>query len=146
MPVNRERVFVTPQEILRPNEIPSVMVVGETLPEVWENAVLATMEFGCQMPTQYDQNFDPESKVVTMMMMVSDPFAQPRIHKCIPDSLEGLRDYTAEVTEGLHSERVEGWSYSYHDRLTNWPGKVNKTPFGEIEIPHMDQVRELINN
>lgn len=146
MPLNKERVFAIPKEFLKPNEIPSVMVVGETLPEVWENAVLSVMEFGCQMPTQYDQDFDPQGKVATMMMVVVDPFAEPRIHKCIPDSLEGLRDYTAEVVEGLHSERVEGWSYSYHDRLTNWPGKVSKTPLGEIDIPHIDQIEKLIDN
>jgi len=144
--VNKEKVFITPREVLRSNEIPSVAVYGENLPEVWENAVLATMEFGCQMPTQYDQDFDPQSKVVTMMMTVANPFAEPRIHKAIPDSLEGLRDYTKEVVEGLHAERIEGWSYSYHDRLTNWPGIIKNTPFGEIEIPHLNQIQEIVNN
>lgn len=149
MLLNKERVFTTPKEILRPNEIPSVMVVGETLPEVWENAVLATMEFGCRMPTQYDSEFDPESKVVSMIMTIAKPFAEPRIHKCIPDSLDGLYVYTEEVINGIHDDRIKegGWSYSYYDRLTNWPGIDGWKVFGESTcFPQIDQIDLLINN
>lgn len=134
----KERVFVTPGEILKPNEIPSVMVVGKNLPEVWENSVLATMEFGCQMPTQYDSEFDPESRVTSMVMVVGNPFNEPRIHKCIPDSFEGLDTYMREVVYGIHDDRVRegGWSYSYHDRLRNYPG--------ELRVDQIEQMCKLL--
>lgn len=117
------KFFVPPKELLRPNEIPSVSVVGKTLPEAWENAVLVTLAEGCRMPTQYDADEDPESKVVSMSLMVAEPFAEPRIHKCIPDSFEGLDTYMQEVVFGIHDDRIRegGWSYSYHDRLFNYP-------------------------
>jgi thymidylate synthase len=51
-----------------------------------------------------------------------------------------------EVANGTHGERVEGWSYSYYDRLFNWPGKVEKIMTGEVlEIPHVNQIEEVIN-
>lgn len=56
---SKENVFVAGKEILRPNEIPSIAVSGKSLPEVWETAVLATHEFGCSIPTEYDQEIDP---------------------------------------------------------------------------------------
>lgn len=145
MSFNKERVFTTPKEILRPNEIPAVMVVGETLAEVWENSVLATMEFGCRMPSE-SFNCSIDNRVTSMMMMVGNPFAEPRISREFPEGLPGLYKYTLEVVEGLHGERVEGWDYSYYDRLFNWPGKINKIFSGEmLEIPHLDQINELVN-
>lgn len=150
MSLSKERVFATPKELLRPNEIPSVMVVGRTLPEVWENAVLATMEYGCRVPTQYDSEFDPESKAVSMAMMLAEPFAEPRIHKCFPDGITGLYVYTQEVIAGIHDQRIKegGWSYSYHDRLTNWPGvdgwKLLGNEAADLSGPHVNQIDLLV--
>jgi len=136
---------------LQPNEIPSVAVWGETLPEAWENAVLAAYEFGARIPTEYDQEVDPESRDVTMMMTVAKPFAEPRIHRAIPDSFEGLAIYVAEVVDGVHDWKVNrqghGWSYSYHDRLFNWPGQFSWKEILEgakIEISNVNQVDKLV--
>lgn len=146
------KAFSPPKEILKENEIPSVLAWGKTLPEAWENAVLATYQFGALIPTEYDQEIDPESRDVSMMMVVAEPFTEPRIHRAIPDSFEGLATYVAEVVDGVHDNRVNrdghGWSYSYHDRLFNWPGLFS---WGEIlkgqriEIPNVNQVEVFIN-
>ncbi|HUS60455.1 MAG TPA: thymidylate synthase [Nevskiaceae bacterium] len=146
----KERLIFTNKENLRPGEIPSISVYGENLPEAWENAVLATWEFGTLIPTEYDQPEDPESRDATMMITVASPLTEPRIHKDFPDGLEGLAIYTQEVVAGVHDARVKegGWSYSYHDRLFNWPGvdgwKNIKALVGkEIELPRVDQIEAL---
>lgn len=141
------KVFTPGKENFKPNEIPSVAVWGASLPEAWENAVLATWEFGTHIPTEYDQDIDPESRDVTMMMTVADPFAEPRIHKALPCGYMDLGVYVAEVVDGVHDSWVNrqghGWSYSYHDRLFNWPGRFSwdKMLNGQkIEVPNVDQV------
>lgn len=145
------KIFVVGQEQLRPGEIPSIAVYGENLPEAWESAVLATWHFGTQIPTQYDQECDPESRDASMMISVVNPFAEPRIHKALPCGLDELWVYTEEVTNGIHDFRVgeDGWSYSYHDRLSNWPGisgwrKIEETLSIKIGL-NIDQVKALID-
>jgi len=135
--------IATNKEILRPNEIPSVVVWGQTLPEVWENAVVATLFFGAHIPTEYDQEVDPESKDVSMMLTIASPLAEPRIHKNLPCGYDDLEVYAREVVDGVHNHWVgnRGWSYSYHERLTNWPGLGSN----EFELPHINQIDELIN-
>jgi thymidylate synthase len=146
------KAFSLPRESLQSNEIPSVYVWGRTLPEAWENAVLATYEFGAHIPTEYDQDVDPESRDVTMMMTISEPFAEPRIHRAIPDSYEGLAVYVAEVVDGVHDYKVNrhghGWSYSYHDRLFNWPGLYSWDEIlggQKFEISNIDQVATFMD-
>ncbi|MCK4588296.1 hypothetical protein KAT60_00580 [Candidatus Woesebacteria bacterium] len=137
----KERAFVVGREDLRQNEIPSVSVWGETLPEAWETAVLATLEFGASIPTEYDQEVDPESKDVSMMLTIAHPLEEPRIHRAFPCGLDDLEIYVQEVVDGVHDSWVkdEGWSYSYHDRLYNWPGIGS-----EFELPHIDQIDTLV--
>lgn len=146
------KAFSPGKEKLKSNEIPSVAVWGESLPETWENAVLATYEFGAHIPTEYDQDVDPESRDVTMMMTIANPFLEPRIHRAMPCGYLDLGVYTAEVVDGIHDHFVNrkghGWSYSYHDRLFNWPGLYgwDKILNGQkIEVPNVNQVDILIN-
>jgi len=140
------------REDLKSNEIPSVAVWGKTIPETWENAVLAAWEFGTHIPTEYDQDVDPQSRDVTLMMTVADPFAEPRIHLALPCGYLDLAVYVAEVVGGVHDSWVNreghGWSYSYHDRLFNWPGKYNWDEIlgsQKIEIQNVNQIDILIN-
>ncbi len=137
----KERAFFVGREDLRQNEIPSVCVWGETLPEAWEVAVLATLEFGASIPTEYDQEIDPESKDVSMMLTIARPLEEPRIHKALPCGLDDLEIYVQEVVGGVHDSWVKdkGWSYSYHDRLYNWPGIGS-----EFELTQIDQIDALV--
>lgn len=137
----KKKAFIVGKELLRSNEIPTILVYGDTLPEAWETAVLATLEYGSSIPTEYDQPIDPESKDASVMIVVTDPFKEPRIHKNLPGGLDDLAVYVREVVEGIHDDWVRegGWSYSYHDRLVNWPGR------GTIEFPsNVDQIEALV--
>lgn len=150
MTFNKERVFVAGGELLRPNEIPSIAVYGKNLPEAWETAVLAVAEFGAPIKTQYDQEIDPESKDASVFLTVIDPLSEPKIHKALPCGLDELWIYTQEIVEGVRDYKAsQGGSYSYHDRLINWPGidgwDYLKTDKGEgVILPHFDQLSRMI--
>jgi thymidylate synthase len=145
-----EKCLVVGKEKLKSNEIPSIMITGETIPEVWENSVLATLGFGAQIPTEYDQQGDPKSKDASLLMVVTSPFSEPRIHRGIPGRLMDLSIYTQEIVKGVRDHRVsKGGSYSYHDRLFSWPGiggwqNIDNLVNQSSELPHCDQVDALI--
>ena len=103
---------------------PVITVFGKTVPEVWENSVIATYLYGVDIKTQYDKAEDPPSKDCRMMMVVKTPFQEPRIHKCFYDSVENLECYRQEAVEGVHDHWInpkEGkWTYTYHGRLRKY--------------------------
>jgi len=119
-------------------KIPVIKIEGETLPEAWEKAVIATWEGGLDMKTEYDKPGDPMSKDCTMIMVVNDPMKEPRIHRAFPGGLEDLEVYRQEVVFGIHDHWInptEGkWTYTYHQRLANY----------QIEGKSIDQVRYII--
>ncbi len=102
-------------------DIPVLIVEGETIPEVWEKAVLLCWEKGISVPTEYDKKDDPPSKDCSMVMVIRKPFGEPRIHRAFPGGLEDLEIYRQEVVNGIHDHWInpaEGkWSYTYHQRL-----------------------------
>lgn len=110
--------------------IPVFKVEGKNLPEVWEKAVLATWENGITIKTEYDKKNDPPSKDCTMIMVVEDPFAEPRIHRAFPGGLEELEIYRQEVVNGVHDHWInpaEGkWTYTYHKRFFDFEMKNEK--------------------
>ena len=101
--------------------IPTLFATGQTLPEAWEKAVLACWEQGAAIRTEYDKPGDPPSRDCTMMWVVEDPFAEPRLHRAFPGGLEDLEVYRQEVVDGVHDHWIapeEGkWTYTYHKRL-----------------------------
>ena len=107
--------------------IPKITIIGETLPEVWERAVLATWFYGCDLETQYDKPEDSPSKDCTMMMVINNPLREPMIHKAMPGGIEDLAKYQLEVLEGIHDDWIDlynsqKWQYTYHHRIMNYPG------------------------
>lgn len=120
------------------NEIPVLKIEGKTLPEAWERAVIATWEDGLGIKTEYDKPGDPLSKDCTMVMVVAEPMAEPRIHRAFPGGLEDLEVYRQEVVSGIHDHWIkpeEGkWTYTYHERLTSFP----------IEGKRIDQIDYII--
>jgi thymidylate synthase len=119
-------------------DIPVIRIEGETLPEAWEKAVLATWNDGLDIRTEYDKKDDPLSKDCTMIMIVNDPMKEPRIHRAFPGGLEDLEVYRQEVVKGIHDHWIkpeEGkWTYTYHQRLTNYG----------IEGKYIDQIGYII--
>jgi thymidylate synthase len=120
-------------------DIPVIKVEGETLPEVWEKAVISTWNEGLGITTEYDKRSDPPSKDCTMIMVVNDPMKEPRIHRAFPGGLEDLEVYRQEVVSGIHDHWIkpeEGkWTYTYHQRLAAYP----------IEGIEVDQIGYIID-
>lgn len=119
-------------------DIPVLKVEGKSLPEVWEKSLIEVWNNGIAIKTQYDRPNDPPSKDATMIMIINEPFAEPRIHRALPTGLDELEIYRQEVVLGIHDHWIgsHGWSYSYHDRLFNY-----KTSNG-----HLNQIGNVIEN
>ncbi len=105
--------------------IPVLRVEGQTVPEVWEQAVILCYKDGISIKTEYDRPEDPPSKDCSMVMVMNDPLGEPRIHRAFPGGLEDLEVYRLEVVDGIHDDWIkpeEGkWSYTYHERLYSYP-------------------------
>jgi len=87
----------------------------------WEKAVIAAWEQGDSFPTEYDKAEDPNSRDVTALIHVTDPFAEPRVHRAFPGGLDDLEKYRSEVLYGVHDHWIDPsvgkWEYTYHQRL-----------------------------
>jgi len=74
-----------------------------------------------EVKTQYDKSEDPPSKDATVMVTITDPFNEPRIHKNFPGGPEELESYRLEVVSGIHDHWIDPaagkWTYTYHERL-----------------------------
>jgi len=108
-------------QALRAAGIPVISITADCLPEAWEKAVLAVWEKGIEIRTEYDKPEDPPSKDATVMVTVTDPFREPRIHKNFPGGPEELESYRQEVVNGIHDHWIDPaagkWTYTYHERL-----------------------------
>jgi len=119
-------------------DIPVLKVEGKTLPQVWENSLVEVWTKGIAIKTQYDRKIDPPSRDATMIMVIGEPFAEPRIHRALPTGLDELEIYRQEVVEGIHNHWIgsHGWSYSYHDRLFNY----------KVSDGNLDQIAAAVEN
>jgi len=99
----------------------SVHVIEELLPAAWEKAVIACWEQGENFPTEYDHDGDPNSRDVSVLIHVTKPFEEPRIHRAFPGGLDDLEKYRSEVLFGVHDHWVDPaagkWEYTYHERI-----------------------------
>jgi len=120
--------------IFSSGDIPVLKVEGKSLPEVWEKSLVEVWNNGISIKTQYDRPKDPPSKDATMILVIEDPFAEPRIHRALPTGLDELEVYRQEVVLGVHDHWIgtHGWSYSYHDRLFNY--KTSTSHLNQIDI------------
>jgi thymidylate synthase len=117
-------------------DIPVLKVEGKTLPEVWEKSLLEVWQKGIAIKTQYDRPNDPPSRDATMIMVIHEPFSEPRIHRALPTGLDELEIYRQEVVLGIHDHWIgtHGWSYSYHDRLFNYKVSTGNGNLNQINI------------
>ncbi|MHC4742271.1 MAG: thymidylate synthase [Planctomycetota bacterium] len=108
-------------ETTRTAAIPAISITADCLPEAWEKAVLAVWDRGFDVKTEYDKPEDPPSKDATVMVAISNPFNEPRIHKNFPGGPEELESYRQEVISGIHDHWIDPaagkWTYTYHERL-----------------------------
>ena len=126
------------QAIFSSGNIPVLKVEGSSLPEVWEKSLIEVWENGIAIRTQYDRPKDPPSKDATMIMVINEPFVEPRIHRALPTGLDELEIYRQEVVLGIHDHWIggHGWSYSYHDRLFNY----------KTASSHLNQISNVIDS
>ncbi len=105
-------------------DIPVISITADCLPEAWEKAVLAVWERGFEVRTQYDKPEDLPSKDATVMVTITNPFSEPRIHKNFPGGPEELESYRQEVVNGIHDHWIDPaagkWTYTYHERLFSY--------------------------
>ena len=105
--------------------IPVLTTLGLGLPEAWENSVKAVIDLGKDAPSQYDRAGDPLTKDCTMVLDVTDPLREPRIHGFFPGGPTDLEEYCMEVIEGVKDHWTRNpedpedkrWSYTYHGRM-----------------------------
>lgn len=103
----------------------SIHIVRDTLPRAWEAAVVECWNVGHDFPTQFDKDADPNSRDVAALIHVTDPMAEPRVHRSMPGGLDDLEKYRVEVCYGVHDHWIDlidpsKWDYTYHERFRNY--------------------------
>ena len=129
-------------------QIPVFSVIAGCLPEAWEKAVLAVWDNGIDIKTQYDKPNDPPSKDATVMVTITKPFAEPRIHKNFPGGPEELEAYRQEVVSGIHDHWINPaagkWTYTYHERLFAYcPVEDIRNPDSPRPFKKVDQIQYI---
>jgi thymidylate synthase (methanogen type) len=119
--------------------IPTLHVVGNSIPQVYYRTIKAVWENGLGIRTEYDRKnsageyIDPPSRDARVLVEITDPFAQPRFP---PISFCEIGTYIAEIM-GVKDFRVvpfdqlqqvmggelnaQEWPYTYHQRLFAHP-------------------------
>jgi len=105
--------------------IPVLHVEADCIARAWEQSLVTLHEQGCSLKTEYDKPDDPPSKDATMIITITDPLAEPLIHKDFPGGPLELQEYVMEVCEGIKDHLVRDardpqdtrWEYTYHQRL-----------------------------
>ncbi len=130
--------------------IPVISIIADCLPEAWEKAVLAVWDEGLEIKTQYDKPNDPPSRDATVMITVTNPFNEPRIHKNFPGGPEELESYRQEVVNGIHDHWIDPaagkWTYTYHERLFSYcPVEDIRDANSPKPFAKFDQIRYIID-
>ena len=130
--------------------IPVIAITADCLPEAWEKAVLAVWDRGYDVKTQYDKPEDPPSKDATVMITVTNPFTEPRIHKNFPGGPAELEAYRQEVVNGIHDHWIDPaagkWTYTYHERLFAYSPVENlRNPDSSKPFNKVNQIQYIID-
>ncbi len=130
--------------------IPVISITANCLPEAWEKAVLAVWDNGLDVKTQYDKPEDPPSKDATVIVTITEPFSEPRIHKNFPGGPEELESYRQEVVNGIHDHWIDPaagkWTYTYHERLFSYcPVENIRDADSPRPFKKVDQIQYIID-
>ncbi len=130
--------------------MPVISITADCLPQAWEKAVLAVWDKGFEVKTQYDKPEDPPSKDATVMVTITDPFNEPRIHKNFPGGPEELESYRQEVVNGIHDHWIDPaagkWTYTYHERLFSYcPVEDIRDADSPKPFRKVDQIQYIID-
>ncbi len=133
-----------------PANIPVITITADCLPEAWEKAVLAVWDNGLEIKTQYDKSEDPPSKDATVIITVTNPLGEPRIHRNFPGGPAELEAYRQEVVNGIHDHWIDPaagkWTYTYHERLFAYcPVEDIHNPDSLRPFKKIDQIQYIID-
>ena len=131
-------------------DIPVIAITADCLPEAWEKAVLAVWDKGLEVRTEYDKPEDPHSKDATVVVTITNPLGEPRIHKNFPGGPAELEVYRQEVVGGIHDHWIDPaggkWTYTYHERLFSYCPVENIRDAGTTKpFRKVDQVQYVID-
>jgi thymidylate synthase len=131
--------------------IPVISITADCLPEAWEKAVLAVWDKGLEVKTQYDKPDDPPSKDATVIVTITNPFNEPRIHKNFPGGPEELEAYRQEVVNGIHDHWIDAaagkWTYTYHERLFSYcPVEDIRCADSPRPFKKVNQIKHIIDS
>ena len=109
-------------------QLPILTVNAKSCGEAWIKTVKAVWDHGKIMPNHYEE---APSKEATVTVNVTDPLAEPRIHKADYVSTSDIKlnpTYVDEVLKGTIDDKVDAGSlsYTYHRRIWNWGKRVQK--------------------
>ena len=125
--------------------MPVISITADCLPQAWEKAVLAVWDNGLEIKTEYDKPQDPPSKDATVIVTITDPFCEPRIHKNFPGGPAELEAYRQEVVNGIHDHWINPaagkWTYTYHQRLFAYSQEANASQSSE----KINQIQYIID-
>ncbi len=117
---------------------PVIKVRAATLPRAWEKSVIECWRKGISIKTEYDRPDGTPSKDCTMIIEITHPFREPRIHRAFPAGLADLETYRQEVLYGIHDAWInpeEGkWEYTYHERIFNYRTPGVKKPINQLDF------------
>ena len=136
--------------------IPVLSIRAENIPEAWEKAVLSVWDNGIRIRTEYDRRndtgeyIDPPSRDATVMIEVTEPFGEPRIHRNFPGGPSELEIYRQEVVEGIHDHWInpcqDQWTYTYHERLFHYCVTDDLyNPARKDVFPSVNQIEYIVN-
>jgi len=118
--------------------------------------MLALWDHGVEVRTEYDRRdslgrfLDPPSRDCTMIVEVTHPFGEPRIHKNFPGGPAELEVYRQEVVEGIHDHWVDPsdpdkWTYTYHQRLFAYEPTTSLDDPAAQRLPAVNQIEYVVN-
>lgn len=136
--------------------LPTLHVVGNSVPQAYWRAIYAVYESGLRVRTQYDRRndagefIDPPSIDATVMIEIFDPLDQPRVPPisfceigAYMLEILGLKDFKVPPLSTLRhmvsggrlspeeAAMANHWPYTYHERLHNYPS-TDTPPFNQI--------------
>lgn len=114
-----------------------VFVKGNSLPDAYHKALEKLFVYGDSV---YIDNWNKNTKEVSMTMVVNKPLQEPMISKCFIGGPEELQQYVMEMLDGILDFEIEkgNWAYTYHDRY------VNQLPFIIEELRKNPSSRQAI--
>ena len=114
-----------------------IFVSGRSLPEAYHRAISALHTEGDILSAK---DWNQQQKEVSMTFVAEDPLAEPMVSKLYIGGFHELQQYVMEIVEGILDFKIgDGWDYTYHDRMANYPIMVDN---GDATL---DQIQFVID-